>query len=183
MKPLSITPIGAVLLAALLFGNSTLRAQPSNESIYLLAAEPTVAALTQDSSRGPAFRPLRIAKWTALLGAVGSATYGFVRSGEADDGYRALDELCELQTTRCAARTPSGAYLDAELEARYQRVRSHDRHARMGLIASQVGIAATVVLFLLDLGNDSRPPDIPYVPKGLGLHIGGQQRIELRLPL
>ncbi len=111
-----------------------------------------------------AWRPLRIAKWGTLAGAAGAALYGFLESGRADDAYDALENACEQDRTNCLRREPDGAYSDPALEAMYQDVRRLDRHTRTGLIASQVGLAASLVLFLLDLGNDGPPDDVPYRP-------------------
>jgi hypothetical protein len=164
----------AVVAAAGFCSSSPLHAQQAGQT-HLFGR----SAVPQDSFSRPSFRPLRVAKWTSLLGAAGFATYGFVRSGEADDGYSEIEQLCQQDQLRCATRRPDGAYADAALESRYQRVRTLDRQARFGLIAGQVGIAATVVLFLLDMRNDGRPPDIPYVPKGFGFSVDRDNRLEL----
>ncbi len=114
-------------------------------------------------------RPLRIAKWSSLTFAAGFAVYGFSRSNHADDTFRSLEEACNRAPARCASRGPQGAYVDAELEGMFQDVLAADRQARSALIISQIGVAATVVLFLLDLRNAKPPDDIPYVPRGLSI--------------
>jgi len=126
------------------------------------------SAHQEDASPSP-LRPIRVAKWSALTAAAGFAAYGFARSGAADDAFRDLERSCNLDRDRCHARTAGGAYADAALESRYQEVLELDQTARTALILSQVGLATSVVLFLLDLRNDRPPPDIPYVPRSLNL--------------
>jgi hypothetical protein len=144
------------------------------------------AAADSAARRGPApLRPLRIAKWTVLAGSAAAGIWGFVRNERADKLYRELEQACQSAPLTCRPRTAGGAYTDAALEARYQEVRSLDRQSHVALLAGQVGVAASVVLFLLDLGNVRPPPDIPYVPKGVALSTdaAGRTRIALRVPL
>jgi len=137
--------------------------------------------LPQDSAVAPAggLTLLRVAKWGALIGAAGAGVYGFVQNHRADDRYRELEEFCQAEMFRCAQRTAAGEYEDPAFENRYQKVRSLDRRSHTALVLSQIGVASSVVLFLLDLGNAGPPTDIPYVPSGLeiapaknGLKIG-----------
>lgn len=114
-------------------------------------------------------RPVRVAKWSALAVAAGFAAYGFARSGDADDAFRNLERSCNLDPERCLARTAGGGYVDPALESGYQNVLDLDQQARTALILSQVGLATSVVLFLLDLRNNRPPADIPYTPRGLSL--------------
>ena len=88
-------------------------------------------------------------------------------SKEADVKFSELERLCNDDHARCGARGPDGAYADILLEERFQDVIALDRKARTALILSQVGVATSIVLFLLDLRNDEGPSDIPYVPRGL----------------
>jgi hypothetical protein len=111
-----------------------------------------------------ALRPLRIAKWGALATAAGAAVYGFVQNHRADDRFNQLEQLCQDQPVRCSVRGPGGAYQDPEFEELYGEVRSLDRRAHAGLLLGQIGVAATVAFFLLDLDKTRRPPDIPFVP-------------------
>jgi hypothetical protein len=128
------------------------------------------AAPARQEDQGPSpLRPIRVAKWSALAVAAGLAAYGFTRSGDADDAFRDLERACNLDRERCIARTAGGAFVDPVLETRYQEVLDLDQTARTALILSQVGLATSVVLFLLDLRNDRPPPDIPYVPRSLSL--------------
>jgi hypothetical protein len=149
---------------------------------------PVVANTPVDSARrqspGP-FRLLRVAKWSVLAGAAGTGIWGFLRNDRADELYSELEQACELDRTRCLDRGPGGVYNDPVFEARYQKVRALDRDSHRALVISQIGLAASVVLFLLDLGNSRPPPDIPYVPRGLnvGTERAGGVSLELRLPL
>ncbi len=138
----------------------------------------------QDTLRHTArIRPLRIAKWTVLVAAAGAGIYGFTEDDAAGDGLRQLELLCRDQQFRCAARTETGAYADPEFAALDRKVRRHDRRSHDALLASQIGIAASVALFLIDLGNSSRPDDIPWVPGGFQVErVGSRVELSLRLP-
>ena len=149
---------------------------------------PASANIPVDSTRqhSPSpFRALRVAKWTVLAGAAGAGVWGFVRNDRADELYRELEQACESDRPRCRDRGPGGAYTEPLLEARYQEVRSLDRDSHRALVLSQIGVTASVVLFLLDLGNTRPPPDIPYVPRGLTVSTqrGGATAFEFRVPL
>jgi len=149
---------------------------------------PAGASMPVDSTQQHApspLRPLRVAKWTVLAGAAGAGVWGFIRNDRADELYRELEQACETDRLRCRDRGPDGVYNDPALEARYQEVRSLDRDSHRALLLSQVGVAASVVLFLLDLGNTRPPPDIPYVPRGLsvGAARDGVTTVEFRIPL
>ena len=128
---------------------------------HLDRAAPRAAA----AGRTSGIRPIAVAKWSAVAGAAAAAAYGFIRNAEADDLFRDLEEACEAAPAVCALRGPDGAYADPALEAMYQDVLTHDRASRYALLGSQIGIAAGVALFLLDLRSDERPPDIPYEPR------------------
>jgi hypothetical protein len=131
---------------------------------------------------GPSpWRFLRVAKWAALTGAAGAAAYGFIHNGRADDRFRELERQCESDPVVCRDRLPDGSYRDPDFEAVYQDVLELDRRSRVALIAGQVGIATSVVLFLLDLGNERRPPDIPFNPGRLQLHPDPNGRVHLTL--
>ncbi len=136
-----------------------------------------------DSIRPGAFRPLRLAKWSTLALSAATGVYGFVQSGRADDRYHELERLCQNQPERCASRTSSGAYADAEFESRYAAVRALDRRSHNALLVSQVGVAGSVVLFLLDLGNARPPRDIPFVPPGTRVEPDAQGRLLLGMAL
>jgi hypothetical protein len=127
---------------------------------HLDRATPRVAT----AGRSAGIRPIAVAKWSAAAGAAAAAAYGFIRNAEADDLFRDLEEACEAAPAVCALREPDGAYADPGLEAMYQDVLTHDRASRYALVASQIGIAVGVALFLLDL-RPERPPDIPYEPR------------------
>jgi hypothetical protein len=83
----------------------------------------------------------------------------------------------------CERRTDTGAYVDAEMERKYQDVRALDHRARTALVASQVGIAATVLLFVIDLRDVGPPKDIPYKPRALQLMPRRDGSLQLRLTL
>jgi len=136
---------------------------------------------TTTSAARSGFTTLRLAKWSSLAGATAAGIYGFIESGRADDRFNDLEALCDAQRVECALRTTDGAYQDPAFESLYQSVRRHDRRAHYALVAGQVGVATSVVLFLLDLGNARPPRDIPWVPRME--RRGDEVRVGFRLPL
>lgn len=129
---------------------------------------------------------LRVAKWSTAGVAAGTALYGFINNQRADDRFESIERACVLEPARCADRLPGGAYADAELEVEYQDARAIDRRARTALIAGQIGVAASVVLFIVDLRNSDAPADIPYEPRTLDVspsRDGGLSlQLNIRLP-
>jgi len=109
---------------------------------------------------------LKVAKWTTLMGSAAALGYGIITNREADRDYDAIEKICEETPERCT-RLTNGEYADAELEARYQDVVRLDDRAKLSLTAGQVGLAATLVLFILDLPSDPGTEDIPYEPRRL----------------
>ena len=127
---------------------------------------------------------VRAAKWTTLAGSAGAAVYGFIMNRRADDGYAELERLCEADRANCENRI-NGVYADPDMERRYRDVIGLDGKARNALVASQVGVAATVLLFIYDLRSPSSPRGIPYEPRSLQVapaHDGGVQ-LRMTLPL
>ncbi|CAN5854167.1 hypothetical protein BH23GEM9_BH23GEM9_18380 [soil metagenome] len=135
-------------------------ASSSGGAAAALAQQSAVAADRQVSP----WRPLRVAKWSLTVASAGTALYGFANNRNADDAYAGLERLCGEDPDRCKDRLPGGGYADPLLEAEYQHIRSLDGRARTALIVSQVGVATSVVLFILDLRNRQPPPNIPYEP-------------------
>ena len=122
----------------------------------------------QESSRAEVrdgWRPLRIAKWTTLLVSGGAAAYGFAQNRTADRDYEQLERECEAQPVACLKGPDSEAYANAAMEERYQRIVDRDDRARLALLGGQIGIAAAVVMFIIDLPDRITPEDIPYEPK------------------
>ena len=126
---------------------------------------------------------MRVAKWSVLLAATGSAAYGFAENRSADRAYEDIERLCQDSPDACKRRLDNDAYEDAALEARYQDVVKRDDRARFALLAGQVGIAASVLLFILDLPGHPAAEDIPYNPRPLrlGLDRTGAIQVGLRL--
>ncbi len=167
----------SVLAAALTcVGANTLRAQVADTAVVVSSP---AASVTGARRSGPV---IRVTKWTTLALSVGAAAYGFSENRTADRDYQALEERCKADPFNCIRRT-GDAYADAEMERIYQNVRTSDRHARTALLASQIGIAASVALFIIDL-RDNRPPDnIPYEPRALQLVPGRDGAVQLRFTL
>ena len=142
----------------------------------------------QDSGRVEAryaFRPLRIAKWTTLLASGGAAAYGFTQNRSADRDYEQLERECEAQPLSCLKGPDGETYANAELEQRYQRIVDRDDRARLALLGGQIGLAASVIMFIIDLPDRVTPEDIPYDPKPLrvGLRRDGGTELGFRIEL
>ena len=142
----------------------------------------------QDSGRADVrypWRPLRIAKWTTALAAGGAAAYGFVQNRTADRDYEQLERECEAQPLACLKGPDGESYANAELEQRYQRIVERDDRARLALLGGQIGLAASVIMFIIDLPDRVTPEDIPYDPKPLrvSLRRGGSTELALHLAL
>ena len=143
---------------------------------------PAVQAASSVQERS-GWRPLAVAKWTTAAAAAGAAVYGVVQNRRADNQFEDLEQVCVEEPFRCEQRLPNGAYADAELEARYQDVRDLDGRARAALIAGQIGVAASVVLFILDLRNSDGPQNIPYEPRTFDVMPARDGGISLQLNL
>jgi hypothetical protein len=168
------------------------RVQPTNAihhhhaviaSTVRLLQSPGIA--TQDSASRPSgLRPLRVAKWSVVVAAGGAGIYGFLQNNEADDRFRELERLCQQQQFRCAVRTERGEYADTEFEDLYQQVRRLDGRSHKALLFSQIGVAAGVALFLLDLANSDTPRDIPWVPANVEVEpVAGRIELSVGVPL
>lgn len=145
-------------------------------------AQPRFADADTSAKHAARWTTLRVAKWSTLTAATGAFVYGFVQNRSADRDYADIERLCQASASSCERVSSSGPYQDATLEARYQSVLSRDRRARSALLAGQLGIAASVVLFILDLPASAAPPDIPYEPHRLDLGLqDGQLRLGGRL--
>lgn len=152
-------------------------AQQLQDRFHSGEAEPT----RPETSSRATFRPLRVAKWGSLAAAAAAAGVGLSTHRSADREYRVLERICAEDGPRCRSRTPDGAYADPELERRYQKVLDNDRTARMALVASQVGVAASVLFFILDMAPGGSPPNIPYEPRRFGIGTSPDGALELRL--
>ncbi|MEN8376168.1 MAG: hypothetical protein ABFS34_12030 [Gemmatimonadota bacterium] len=138
-------------------------------------ASPQIAGPEPDG--GP--RIITYAKWGALGAAVTAGILGFQAHNDADRLFDDLEAVCEVEIARCAITT-SGGYADPALESRFQEVLDADGRARTALILSQVAVATSLALFLLDLGGDSEPDNVPYDPdSGFGLRHHRDGRAEL----
>ena len=123
---------------------------------------------------------VRIAKWGTLLASAGTLAYGFNQNRLADREYEDIERLCQSSPVACENRPDSDAYADPALESRYQDVVRRDDRARLALLAGQVGLAASVLLFILDLSEGSLPHDIPYDPRPLRVSVGAHTVVDFR---
>ena len=138
----------------------------ATESARAASASERVSADIVESVRGWA----GLGKWVSLAGTIGVAGLGFSAHADADDRFAALEALCASDASRCRV-TDDGTYADAEAEALFQAVLDKDQEARVYLVGSQIGLAATVALFILDLRNPGGPENIPYDPETIRLHV------------
>jgi hypothetical protein len=139
----------------------------------------------QDSGRvetRATWRPMRIAKWTTLLVSTGAAAYGFTENRTADHDYEQLERECEANPFACLKAGNTDTYANAEMEQRYQRILERDDRAQLALLGGQIGLAASVIMFIIDLPDKIRPEDIPYDPKPLrvGLRRDGSTELAFR---
>ena len=125
------------------------------------------------------WRPLRIAKWTTFLASGGAAAFGFVQNRRADREYEQLESECVAEPANCSV-LEDGSYSNAALEARYQRIVDRDRTARTALLAGQIGLAASVIMFIIDLPERDTPEDIPYEPRPLRVGLRSDGSTELK---
>jgi hypothetical protein len=116
---------------------------------------------------------VRVAKWGTLFASAGTLAYGFTQNRAADREYEDIERLCQSTPAACETKPDSDEYADPALETRYQNVIRRDDRARLALLAGQIGLAASVLLFILDLsGGDALPHDIPYDPRPLRVSVG-----------
>ncbi|HEX7091416.1 MAG TPA: hypothetical protein VF192_14855 [Longimicrobiales bacterium] len=166
---LAVTSASASPLAA------PLAAQGGAPARFSSAARGEATALPEQ----PSFRLLRVAKWSTAALTAAAAGFGLAAHSRADELYRELEKACVADPRACSERLPNGAYADPRLEALYQDVLRHDSRARLMLIGSQIGVAATVLFFVLDLHEDSTPPNIPFDPRLLRLAPGSRGGVEV----
>lgn len=160
-------------------------AQQAQERFPGNGAEAAEDAENGRLQNGAGWTPVRIAKWSSVGVAVAAAGVGLVSHERAADRYDALEVTCREEPERCGERLPGGEFADEELERLFQDVVELDRRARLGLIVSQAGVAAAVVLFILDMRGDSGPDNVPYDPHRLqlGPNPDGGLDLSVRLPL
>lgn len=142
---------------------------------------PRLNESAQDSliTRSPV---IRVAKWTTLAASAGLLVYGISTNSEADDRYKALENTCIDTPSRCERVPGTGAMVDQDLEREYQDIVALDDRARFSLAAGQIGVLATVALFILDLPRRSGGKDIPYTPRlRAGPGDDGALRLEYRV--
>jgi hypothetical protein len=145
---------------------------------------PARFATSQDSVRvvRDGWTPIRIVKWTTALASAGTVAYGFVQNRDADREYEEIELMCKNDITLCATNPGSNEYADPALEARYNAVLERDERAQLALLAGQIGLAASVLLFILDLPEGTTTDDIPYDPSPLRLGMRAEQ-VELAIHL
>jgi hypothetical protein len=162
---------GQYLCTAMLLACASLPAALSAQHYQLDWAQDTV-------TRPVRYPVARFGKWLTLGATTTAATYGVLANRDADERYADLERLCRDQAERCA-RAPNGEFADRDLEREYQAVLRLDDRARLALIASQVTLVATVVLFIVDLPRGGSGEDIPYSPPRLLIGPDAQSRFTI----
>ncbi len=130
----------------------------------------------QDTAVVQRYPLARFGKWVTLSGAAAAATFGIVTNQEADRRYADLERTCRDDPGRCT-RGAGGAYEDATLEGEYQRILTLDDRATFALIAGEISVLASVVLFVFDLPRSRSGEDIPYSPPRLQIGPDAQGRL------
>lgn len=172
----------ALTAALVLTGATSVQAQIRTTSFPDADPPPDTAQSAVTTPPAPPFRPLRVAKWSAFTASVAAAGYGFARQQAANRELEKLERICADDVARCQRLPGSSEYADPTLAAMHGTVNRNDRHARYALIASQVGVVATVALFLLDLREQDRPPNQPYEPPvRVGANARGAVEVGVRL--
>ena len=118
---------------------------------------------------------IRVVKWTTALASAGTVAYGFVQNRDADREYEEIELMCKNDISLCATKPDSDEYADPVLEARYNAVLERDERAQLALLAGQIGLAASVLLFILDLPKGTTTNDIPYDPSPFRLGMRAEQ--------
>lgn len=121
----------------------------------LFAAAPLAAQSRYDS-----IPPLvRAGKWVGAAAFAGAITMALVQHNAANRAYDGLLFYC---TNANCTTDAQGRYVDPGAEQRYQDVVRGDRAARIWLIAGQVTLVGTAVLFVLELTRERGTTNIPY---------------------
>ncbi len=149
----------------------------------LCVAVPSHPAVAQtDSTVAAAYHnppAIKWGKWAAAALAVGATALGVHQHNAGNNAYADLVEYCGALTCSIG---PDGRYVDARPEATYQRVVRDDRSARAWIVGGQLAALGSAVLFVLELGHRTGPPNIPF--NGLLVESGnGVTRVGYRVPV
>lgn len=149
--------------------------------LVLLAFLAAPVAAQEPASRPAVASFARYAKWPTLAAAVGFTAVAFSHNRDADRVYDALTTYCFQNPLACNV-VPVGSrtrYVEDDPERLYQETLRLDRQARNWLVLGQVSLAASGVMFLIDLiSGDDGPDNIPF--DGFRLIADGR-RLGLRL--
>ena len=118
---------------------------------------------------------IRVAKWSTALTSASVVAYGFVQNRDADHEYEEIELMCQANEIACLTKPNSDEYADPALEARYNAILRRDDCAQLALLVGQVGLAASVLLFIIDLPKGTGTNDIPYDPSPLRLGMRAEQ--------
>ena len=136
---------------------------------------PAAEAASTDRS---AWRPLSVAKWATLTAAAGSGTYGLWAQHEADRGYERVARICSERPDRCGGDAPvaaSAEYADPAVGRIHDRAATLEDRALLSLIGSQIGLIASVLLFIFDMRDSGTPPNEIYQPPAVRVRPRGRE--------
>ena len=126
---------------------------------------------------------VRHGKWATAALFVAATGLALYEHRTANGAFDDLRTMCGA-TVQCSIGQ-DGRYTDPAAEAQYQEVVAGDRAARAWFISGQVALAATTVLFVVELLHTKGSKNIPYSgfivkPTRTGTRIGVQ--LPIRLP-
>jgi len=98
-------------------------------------------------------------KWAAAVLAVGATALGVHQHNAGNNAYADLVGYCGAVTCSIG---PDGRYVDPHAETTYQKVVRDDRTARAWIIGGQIAALGSAVLFVVELGHRTEPPNIPF---------------------
>ncbi len=129
----------------------------------LLLASPLAA---QDVTvRRPSPPVLKYGKWVVLAASAGLNLAAARAHDRAQDSFRALQDRCVVDATRCRVGQ-DGTYLDPASESLYQASLTDDRRAGRFLVAGQATLLGAGAMFVLELLRPKGlPPNKPFQPE------------------
>lgn len=130
----------------------------------LLAAAPLAAQATNEDETPWLVSFAGWGKYATLGVSGGFFALAGLAHASAEDRYSTLLSRCQGNSSLCILGL-DGTYLDRESETLYQQSLDGDDRARQWLLAAQVALGASALLWIIDLTQGSDDPEnIPLVP-------------------
>lgn len=112
-------------------------------------------------------------RWGGLLSAAGFTALAAIKHKDADIFFDGLLQRCRANSALCTLGA-DGKYAGADEEILYQETIRLDRQARALLLAGEVSLVASGVMFLIDLvSGNQEPENIPFTPLRFQAHADG----------